>query len=56
MYEGQGQGHKLSNFKMKKNKGFFTNLNPYLGRVAEDGKKKTSMVMKKKVSYIDTKT
>ena len=52
MYEGQG--HKSSNFKMKK-KGFLTNLNPFLWRVAEDGKKKTNMVIKKKVSLIDTK-
>ena len=29
MYEGQGQGHKLSIFKIRK-KGFFTNLNPFL--------------------------
>ena len=29
MYEGQGQGHKLSNFEMKK-KRIFTNLNPFL--------------------------
>ena len=53
MYEGQG--HKLSNFKMKK-QGVFNNLNPFLWRVAEDGKKKTNMVMKKMVSIIDTKT
>ena len=55
MNEGQGQGHKLSNFNMKK-KGIFTNLSPFLWRVPEDGKKKTYMVMKKKVSFIDTKT
>ena len=43
MYEGQG--HKLSTFKMKK-KGFFTNLNTFLRSVAEDGKKKkTKMVI-----------
>ena len=55
MNKGQGQGHKLSNFKMKQ-KGIFTNLNPFLRRVAEDGKKKTNMVMKKKVSFIYSKT
>ena len=52
MYEGQG--HKLSNFKMKE-KGIINLFKPFLWRVAEDGKKKTNMVMKKKVSFIDTK-
>ena len=28
MYEGQGQGHKISTLKMKK-KGLFTYLNPF---------------------------
>ena len=28
MYEGQGQGHKISTLKMKK-KDFFANLNPF---------------------------
>ena len=45
MYEGHGQGHKLSTVKMKKKRGFFTNLNPFLRSVAEDGKNKTYMVM-----------
>ena len=39
-----------------RNKGFLTNLNPFLWRVAEDGKKKTNKIIKKKVSLIDTKT
>ena len=28
MYEGQGQGYKISTLKMKK--GIFTNLNPFV--------------------------
>ena len=36
-------------------KGFFTNFSPFLRRIAEDGKKKTYMVMKKKVSFVTPK-
>ena len=35
-------------FSKCRKKGFFINLNPFLWRVAEDGKKNTNMVIKKK--------
>ena len=38
MYEGQGQGHKISALKMKK-KGIFHLFNPFLWSVAEDSNK-----------------
>ena len=50
MYEGQGQGHKLSTFKMKK-KGISNNLNTFLRSVAEDGKKKSNMVIERSIFY-----
>ena len=53
MYEGQG--HKLSTFKMQK-KWIFTNWNLFLWSEAEDVKNKHLYGYIQKTSFIDTKT
>ena len=40
----------------RRKKGFFTNLNHFFGRVAEDGKKKNLYGNEEKSIFIDTKT